>query len=371
MTVQSKEQVYGHAYPDDALGFRSHFSSLLFSGSWGLTALEAASLASLFGAVALVPKEKLDVGGSMPFQEFARFLLTKAVVTRVYNSYLEAVFFAFPKYRTQPSREHALQQKKDLCGRDMEQLTSIHRHDGFTMMSQFGLNLALYFGVPGFFPASSASNQPMHEKILRLLGNHYVMSFGMYWMHRALHVVPIMWEKIHSFHHWARHPLSRNTYQDHWLDNFCNAIVGHGFAQVLVPLDNSTFWFSHVFRIFESLEKHSGVSCGFNLAHTMQRWLPFAQMPHHHDWHHEGHKGCNYTFSSLGGVWDCVFGTRKAGRAADLLEGNATRWDKQPAMGRRGKTVLDNAFVATAPVVAVGIAAGLKLQRDGFRVLQG
>ena len=24
-------------------------------------------------------------------------------------------------------------------------------------------------------------------------------------------------------------------------------------------------------------------------------------MPHHHDWHHEGHKGCNYTFSSIGG----------------------------------------------------------------------
>lgn len=31
-----------------------------------------------------------------------------------------------------------------------------------------------------------------------------------------------------------------------------------------------------------------GVSCGFNLAHQMQRFLPFAQMPHHHDWHHEG-----------------------------------------------------------------------------------
>ena len=28
-------------------------------------------------------------------------------------------------------------------------------------------------------------------------------------------------------------------------------------------------------------------------------------MPHHHDWHHEGHKGCNYTFTSLGGLWDC------------------------------------------------------------------
>ena len=30
----------------------------------------------------------------------------------------------------------------------------------------------------------------------------------------------------------------RTTYQDHWFDNFGNAIVGHLFAQILVPLDN-------------------------------------------------------------------------------------------------------------------------------------
>ena len=48
-----------------------------------------------------------------------------------------------------------------------------------------------------------------------------------------------------------------NTYEDHWADNFGNAIVGHLFAQILVPLDNPTFWFSRIFRILESLEKHS------------------------------------------------------------------------------------------------------------------
>ena len=49
-----------------------------------------------------------------------------------------------------------------------------------------------------------------------------------------------------------------NTYEDHWADNFGNAIVDHLFAQILVPLDNPTFWFSRIFRILESLEKHSG-----------------------------------------------------------------------------------------------------------------
>ena len=95
----------------------------------------------------------------------------------------------------------------------------------------------------------------------------------------------------------CRHPLSRNTYQDHWLDNLGNAIVGHVCAQIFVPLDHDMFWLSRVFRVLESLEKHSGVSCRYNVA---QRWLPYAQMPHHHDWHHEGHvRTCNLLQNAL------------------------------------------------------------------------
>lgn len=109
--------------------------------------------------------------------------------------------------------------------------------------------------------------------------------------------------------------MSRNTYDDHWLDNMGKAVIGHFGAQVLLPLDRGSFWFSHLIRILESLEKHSGVS-SLNLAHQLQRFLPFAQMPHH-DWHHEGHKGC--TFTSIGGLWDCVFGTRKVGRAPEIM----------------------------------------------------
>ena len=175
------------------------------------------------------------------------------------------------------------------------------------------------------------------------------------------------------------------------------------------------FWFSRVLRICESLEKHSGVilntgrgldkrsiqfklfifrwaalstlstlcSDGFPLPRYLHRCfqgiyrgrttsdhqlhhhhghhhlhhghhLHHLQMPHHHDWHHEGHKGCNYTFTSLGGLWDCkigilidivdhllfkvvvlswkqfkgVFGTRKTGRHPRAAE---TREDRQMA----------------------------------------
>ena len=53
-------------------------------------------------------------------------------------------------------------------------------------------------------------------------------------MHRACHMVPFLWEHVHSIHHYADHPLSRTTYQDHWFDNFTNAIIGHMFAQILM-----------------------------------------------------------------------------------------------------------------------------------------
>jgi len=298
-------------------------------------------------------------------------------VARLYNAYLEACFFSFPQYRIQPVKEHALAKAgKDLCGRDKLQLATMVWHDRATLVSQFGLNVLLYYLLPGYYPAALPDDSQDDMLTLwfgragRLIINHYVMSFGMYWMHRSYHVVPWLWKHIHSLHHWAKHPLSRNTYQDHWADNFGNAIVGHCFAQILVPLDNVTFWFSHIFRIFESLEKHSGISCNLNLAHALQSALPFAQMPHHHDWHHEGHKSCNFTFCSLGGLWDCIFGTRKAGgRAAFCLQ--ATRRDRAEIDQKRNKvvrskTMWDDPRFSLLPVVLVAVLVGLKINDRGL-----
>eukprot|EP00448_Togula_jolla_P007434 CAMPEP_0170605638 /NCGR_PEP_ID=MMETSP0224-20130122/20077_1 /TAXON_ID=285029 /ORGANISM="Togula jolla, Strain CCCM 725" /LENGTH=355 /DNA_ID=CAMNT_0010930649 /DNA_START=53 /DNA_END=1116 /DNA_ORIENTATION=- len=355
MAQQSKEldpEVKDYAV--EKLRFRDHFSTLLLSGDWGMTLLEVALLGSLTAAARYLPGDRVNVAGSMPLKEVAALLWTKAAVARLYNAYCEAIFFSFPQYRIQPPQEHALKESKDLCGRDQRQLEIIHFHDCLTLLSQFFFNVGLYYALPGFYPATAGATDAPHlvERGLKLVANHYVLSFGMYWMHRALHVVPWLWDHIHSYHHWAKHPLSRNTYQDHWLDNLMNAIVGHGFAQVLVPLDRHTFWFSQLFRIFESLEKHSGVSCYFNCAHSLQRWLPYAQMPHHHDWHHEGHKSCNYTFSALGGLWDCIFGTRKGGRALELRPEHITRHDvaqgKKPG---RSRSIMDKPLFCLMPVV--------------------
>ncbi len=344
---------------DKSLRWKDHFSSLLFGGSIANTLLEFFLLGAPFAAMSYFG-ESLNVSGSMPFKELAVFFVVCSIVRRFYNAYLEAVYFSFPKLRIQPPKEHRLKQKKDLMGRDKEQLELLDSHDKWTMVSQFLLNFGMYFILPGFYPTDEAVPQTFQERFLRLLANHYVMSFGMYWAHRSLHVVPDLWDHIHSIHHWAKHPLSRNTYEDHWADNFGNAIVGHLFAQILIPLDRPTFWFSRIFRIFESLEKHSGVSCGFNIAYSLQQWLPFAQMPHHHDWHHEGFKGSNYTFSSIGGLWDCVFGTRKGGRYTANFSKGATREDenyKGKSMGMK----VPEWFSPLYPLVGLSVAVGMKL----------
>jgi len=358
--------VYSFTEPSDkSLRVKDHFSSLLFGGSIANTVLELVLLAAPFVAIHFGGEEVLNVKGSMPFKEVAVFFLVSSIVRRVYNAYLEAVYFSFPKLRTQPPKAHLLKQKKDLMGRDQEQLELLDGHDKWTMVSQFLLNFGVYFLLPGLYPsgevAEGVEEQSFQERFLRLIANHYVMSFGMYWAHRSLHVVPYLWDKIHSIHHWAKHPLSRNTYEDHWFDNFANAIIGHIYAQILVPLDRPTFWFSHIFRILESLEKHSGVSCGFNLAYSAQQWLPFAQMPHHHDWHHEGFKGSNYTFSSIGGLWDCVFGTRKGGRYTANNSAAATREDLQV----KGKVKeLPSWFSPLAPLVGLTAAVCMKLNQS-------
>lgn len=362
--TDAPKDAYSWTQPHERLKMKDHFSSLLFGGSIINTLLELFLLAAPFAALFIFgthSESPLNVKGSMPFMELAVFFLVCSIVRRIYNAYLEAVYFSFPKLRTQPPKEHLLKQKKDLMGRDVEQLELLDGHDKWTMVSQFLFNFALYFALPGFYPGATeagAEAQSFQERFIRLILNHYIMSFGMYWAHRSLHVVPYLWEHIHSIHHWAKHPLSRNTYEDHWFDNFANAIIGHFFAQVLIPLDRQTFWFSRIFRIFESLEKHSGVSCGFNLAYSAQQWLPFAQMPHHHDWHHEGFKGSNYTFTSIGGLWDCVFGTRKGGRFKANNYAAATREDMNKSQQIQE---LPSWFSPLSPLVGLSVLVGMKL----------
>lgn len=293
-----------------------HFSGLLFGGDRLNTAVEWGARAAIISLGLVNPGGFFTpVPGGQSLVEVGLWMCALSLFTRAYNAMLEYTYAKKPQYRTQPPIEHALRAKVDIVGRELQYLESQNGHDRRTLVLDAALAVVLFALNPAFFPGRDAPQYAMLERALRLLGHHYLISFTMYWAHRAGHVIPFKWANIHGVHHQSTHPLSRVTYQAHFFDNFMNAIYGHTFAQFLLPLDYSTYWACHVLRVMESLEKHSGLSCHLNVAHNLQRWLPFSQMPHHHDLHHEGSKRCNFTFSASGGLWDALFGTRKPGRA--------------------------------------------------------
>lgn len=181
--ANDKSKVYSWIEPaktEPPLQWRDHFSSLLFGGSIANTVLEHALLLIPTVALYVVNEDQINVQGSMPFKELVTFFWITAFVRRFYNAYLEAVYFNCPQYRIQPPKEHKLQkEKKDLCGRDLQQLELLEYHDKFTMISQFLLNVGMYYALPGFYPAAQDSGdettQSFQERFVRLLLNHYVM----------------------------------------------------------------------------------------------------------------------------------------------------------------------------------------------------
>lgn len=218
--ASQQQQLHGQAYSwaepaqaEPPLRAVDHFSSLLFGGSAADTLCEITLLLAPFAAVLTLGASAADVASSMPLSELATFFCVASVVRRVYNAYLEAVWFGCPEYRTQPPKEHQLKSgRKDLCGRELAQLQVLGWHNKMTMLTQFALSFGTYYALPGFYPAAISTGeeaQPMPERCLRLILNHYVMALGMYWGHRALHSNKWLWTHIHSIHHWAKHPLSR------------------------------------------------------------------------------------------------------------------------------------------------------------------
>ncbi|KAJ8602411.1 hypothetical protein CTAYLR_001200 [Chrysophaeum taylorii] len=321
------------------------------------SSLEIALLALLW-VVVVAARGALDVpGATWTLGDVALLGTLSSLVRRAYTAHLEACYYKYPQLRTQPPKKAVGETPRDVTGRTDLELATIDFHDRFTMLSKlFACDLLFYLTIGRIlYPVFATSHNPVYW-LARVVGHHYVLSFGMYWAHRNLHVNPFLWRHIHSLHHYAKTPLARATYEDHWLDNYANAIVSEVATQIILPLPKPLLFASRLFRVCESLEKHSGMSGPINVAHTAQFWLPFAQMPHHHDWHHEGHKGSNYTFASIGGLWDFLFGTRHPGRSAKNAARAATYRDANQNAAEGGKKLksrytafLDNPVVCAVP----------------------
>ena len=305
-------------------------------------------------------------GAAVRLRHVAVYYFAAACVRHAYHEYLEWAYFAFPEKRTQ--KDAKVREGRDLMGRTDDEQELIEWHDRLTALSTFALLVGGYvaWGEKLYVDVAPRPDIPAYW-MLRVLAHHYALSFGMYWAHRYLHVNTFLWRHVHSLHHYAKTPLARTTYMDHWFDNFFNAVISEFAALLVAPLPFGLLVASRLFRICESLEKHSGLSGWLNLVHSAQQVLPFAQMPHHHDWHHEGHKGSNYTFASLGGLWDVLFETRHQGRAAGHAAPGATRRDAfQIATGkRRPRIKWDHPLVTPLPLLAFFAAAAARWRALG------
>ena len=79
--------------------FSAHFSSLLLSGDVAATALQLLLLGALAAASLTLPSHLVDTPGSMRLRDLVGLLVASEIVRRVYNAYLEAVYFCCPDVR--------------------------------------------------------------------------------------------------------------------------------------------------------------------------------------------------------------------------------------------------------------------------------
>lgn len=202
---------------------------------------------------------------------------------------------------------------EDESGRTAEKLRILEWHNIGTTLSDYVLAVgSWYLNAQTFWPAFF-SVKPLNPamELCYAIFHLYILSFFMYWGHRLYHENEFLWKNLHSIHHWAYRPQAHNTFEDHWMENTINALNGNYLAQYLFPLGPTTFHIVRLLRLLESIEKHSGLIGWWNVAYSLQSFLPGCQTPQHHDYHHCGNKCSNYSFSAVGGAWDVVFGTRK------------------------------------------------------------
>jgi sterol desaturase/sphingolipid hydroxylase (fatty acid hydroxylase superfamily) len=186
-----------------------------------------------------------------------------------------------------------------------------------------GLFFAAYFAVSGFAPllwdAWLADHRVLDLTGLGIAGGAVVGLLGvelvLYWWHRALHRVPVLWRWFHQMHHSPERVDSLSAFVFHPLD-----MLGFTFV--------ASFSLVMVFGV-----RVEAAIIAITIANTLAifghanvrtpRWLGYLiQRPENHAAHHErGIHGRNFGDIAL---WDMVFGTWHNPKT---WEGAAGFWD--------------------------------------------
>jgi sterol desaturase/sphingolipid hydroxylase (fatty acid hydroxylase superfamily) len=139
--------------------------------------------------------------------------------------------------------------------------------------------------------------------VLHFLAILFIDDLMFYFIHRSLHDVKFLHQKVHSIHHQASQPFPLDFIYAHpveWLSGYAGAFVGVLVINGFTPVDVYAFWLWGLFRSLHELDIHSGVRS------VVSKYIPLMAGAEHHDFHHLRSKG-NYSSTLI--LWDWVFGT--------------------------------------------------------------
>lgn len=134
---------------------------------------------------------------------------------------------------------------------------------------------------------------------------YIIEDFYFYWIHRFLHWKRI-YKYVHKVHHEYKAPFGLAAEYAHPVETMFLGI-GSVLGPFLFARHLLTLWIWLVFRIFETVEDHSGYDIPWNPTNL----IPFWGGAVHHDFHHKTFEG---PYSSVFTFWDWVFGTDKSFR---------------------------------------------------------
>ncbi len=129
-----------------------------------------------------------------------------------------------------------------------------------------------------------------------------IAEFGLYWAHRWLHEVPVLW-RFHAVHHSVKRLWFWNTGRFHFIDTLISVAFGLGVA-MLVGLPREIVVWVSVITAYVGLLTHCNIEMRFGFLNYL------FNTPGLHRWHHsmvpeEGNR--NYGENLM--IFDQLFGT--------------------------------------------------------------
>ncbi len=270
-----------------ALGFGFGFYSMTRHRSkrYGLTGMLLATLAALIGSGRV---EAPDIDTRNLYVGLDYFILTLVVLALVFIP-LER---AFPKNPGQKVLRQGW-------------VTDIK----YFMFSHLGIQLISFFTiipiqvylhqVTTWELQTWVAAQPVWLQFVEIL---FVVDFGTYWIHRAMHEIPALW-KIHAVHHSTEHMDWLASSRLHVLEILANRFAGY-LPIFILGFAPAALYAYLVFVSFHAIFIHANVRFRFPIL----RWV--LATPEFHHWHHSSEEAAiDKNYAGFLPLYDVLFRT--------------------------------------------------------------